>query len=63
MQKSCIVRAEEQRGERVRQVVMNINDNFWFQDLYWPDSEQKCGGGNIQGDSRIGLADVPTMQA
>lgn len=45
MQKSCIVRAEEQRGERVRQVVMNINDTFWFQDLYWPDSEQKCGEG------------------
>lgn len=62
VQQSCIVRAGEQRGERVRQVVMNINDTFWFRDLYWPDSEWKRGGRNTRGDSRMGIADIPALQ-
>lgn len=31
----CIVRGEEQKGECVRQMAMNINHSNRFQDLYW----------------------------
>lgn len=58
----CIVRAKAQRGERVKQVVMNINHSGWFQDC---DGQTTPQGDLIQSrrEGHAGRGRARLMQA
>lgn len=59
----CIVRAKEQRRERVKQLVMNTKRSGWFQGFY---GETVCLGDLIQSRGRVrvaGSVNVSAVQA